>query len=95
MRVLLLITSLVALASAGGVPQEMAERLMELSLLHDCWGEGNMAGYYKMVKDAADKCHLMESTVTVADLFGPVSALFWRINFLSHLTCQQRPIAST
>ena len=96
MIVLPLLAALIGLAWAGNVPEELAKQVMEQNLLQDCWGEGNMAGYHKRVKDAADKCQLMTSTVTVADLFDlfePVSVLFGA-HFL-FLTGQQRPMAST
>ncbi len=69
MKFLVLLAAVSAGVSAGGIPDKMAERVMEMSVLTDCWGEENMKAFFGMVKGKADECLGMEPTLTEADLF--------------------------
>ena len=70
MKLLVLLSALVVSSHAGMMSKKLSKRVMEMSLLQDCWGPKNMAGYMKMVKDAADECQEMEPLLTEEDLFG-------------------------
>lgn len=65
----LVLLAAVSAVSAGGIPDKMAERVMEMSVIADCWGQENMKNFMGMVKGKADECLGMEQTITEADLF--------------------------
>lgn len=69
MKFMIVFTMALAAANAGMLPRELAERIMETSVLTDCWGPGNMGMYMKMVEDKATMCMNMEPMLTEADIF--------------------------
>lgn len=61
--------ALVAPASAG-MDREVAEHVMELTFMSDCWGKPAMRLYMESLMGAAQRCLQMEPTLTEEDLFN-------------------------
>ncbi len=73
MKLLLLLAlgflSALSSVDSGGVPKVMAKRIMEMTLLSDCWGKQNMIDYMMLIKEKADVCLGREPELTEDDLF--------------------------